>query len=100
MKKFLIMAVLSLVAIMAAACGSEVSKGGSTPIPSNEAKKEEASADKESEEKEEVKNDQTEKEAAAPVVNYARNYLEDVPFFTEDQLDGKALVLIKLSTLC
>lgn len=86
MKKFLIMAVLSLVAIMAAACGSEVSKGGSTPIPSNEAKKEEASADKESEEKEEVKNDQTEKEAAAPVVNYARNYLEDVPFFTEDQL--------------
>ncbi|WP_170181447.1 hypothetical protein, partial [Lysinibacillus sphaericus] len=52
----------------------------------NEAKKEEASADKESEEKEEVKNDQTEKEAAAPVVNYARNYLEDVPFFTEDQL--------------
>ncbi|MFJ7405694.1 MULTISPECIES: hypothetical protein [unclassified Lysinibacillus] len=83
MKKFVLIAVLSLVAIMAAACGNEVSKGGSTSLPSSETKKEESSPEKES-----VIKDEVEQEAAAPVVtvNYARNYLEDIPSITEEQL--------------
>lgn len=83
MKKFVLMAVLSLLAIMAAACGNEVSKGGNTSLPSSEAKKEETSPEKETEIK-----DEAEQETAASVVtvNYARNYLEDIPSITEDQL--------------
>ncbi|MFJ5788931.1 hypothetical protein ACIQXW_08795 [Lysinibacillus sp. NPDC097162] len=88
MKKFVLMAVLSLVAIMAAACGNEVSKSGNTSLPSSETKKEESSPEKESEIKDEAKKDEIEQEAAAPVVtvNYARNYLEDIPSLTEEQL--------------
>jgi hypothetical protein len=69
--------------LILAACGNEVSKGGNTSLPSSETKKKESSPEKESEIKDEV-----EQEAAAPVVtvNYARNYLKDVPSITEEQL--------------
>jgi len=93
MKKRFLMAIFTSLALMTAACGAEEgAKDVSKTQTASETQDEESSTDKETTEKEELEQaakedtekEEAEKAAAAVAVNNARNYLDHVPYFTEE----------------
>lgn len=83
------MAVLMLLALITAACGSTYNEGKKN-LPASDSEKVSSENKKENDEenKEEAKTEESEKEAAVPAVtvNNAKRYLEDLPILTEDIL--------------
>ena len=95
MKKRFLTAIFASLALITAACGAEEeAKDVSKTQAASETETEESTTEKETTEKEEVAKEDTEKEkaeaekaAAAAAVNNARNYLDHVPYFTEEVVE-------------